>query len=45
MKRRFSNLLAKKRKKNGIFILACAVSLTTVLGKGAACHCGYVCGR
>lgn len=37
MKRRFKNILAKKRKKNGICIVICAVFVTTGLGMLVGC--------
>lgn len=37
MKKRFKNILIKNRKKNGIFILLCAVVLTISLGTLVGC--------
>lgn len=37
MKKRFKNILLKSKKKNGLFILVCAVSITVFLGMVAGC--------
>lgn len=37
MKKRFKNILLKSKKKNGLFILVCAVSITVFLGMMAGC--------
>ncbi len=37
MKKRFRNILAKNRKKNGVFIFLCAMAFTVILGTLVGC--------